>query len=136
MTPDPARNSAGPTDPGSWNRYSYTRGDPINRYDPSGLDDEGPHVNPYDGAFSLIMQSLSHGYTNDAMLELAEKRYEQFQDRLLAQSLEALRKLGPRCRDLFDQKLNRNLLNSWVYNREVFWDLTQSCVFTHCLKHG
>jgi len=39
VSPDPARNSAGPGDPGSWNRYSYTRGDPINRMDPSGLDD-------------------------------------------------------------------------------------------------
>ncbi len=38
-SPDPARSSAGPSDPGSWNRYSYTRGDPVNRYDPSGLDD-------------------------------------------------------------------------------------------------
>jgi hypothetical protein len=35
-TPDPARNSAGPTDPGSWNRYSYVGGDPVNRLDPAG----------------------------------------------------------------------------------------------------
>jgi len=41
MTADPARNSAGPGDPGSWNRYSYTRGDPINRGDAMGLDDCG-----------------------------------------------------------------------------------------------
>jgi hypothetical protein len=48
--------SGGPTDPGSWNRYSYTRGDPANRYDPSGSYDcfasdgqecNGP-VNVYD----------------------------------------------------------------------------------------
>jgi RHS repeat-associated protein len=38
--PDPAISSAGPSDPGSWNRYSYTRGDPINRFDPRGLCDE------------------------------------------------------------------------------------------------
>ncbi|HXI43118.1 MAG TPA: RHS repeat-associated core domain-containing protein, partial [Bryobacteraceae bacterium] len=37
LTPDPAMNSADPADPGSWNRYAYTRGDPVNRYDPSGL---------------------------------------------------------------------------------------------------
>lgn len=29
--------SGGPSDPSSWNRYSYTEGDPINGNDPSGL---------------------------------------------------------------------------------------------------
>ena len=41
MTPDPYNASVGPGDPGSWNRYAHTRGDPINRQDPSGLDDCG-----------------------------------------------------------------------------------------------
>jgi RHS repeat-associated protein len=35
-TPDPAR-SAKAKNPLSWNRYSYTRGDPVNRNDPKGL---------------------------------------------------------------------------------------------------
>jgi RHS repeat-associated protein len=39
MTPDPSHSSAGRTDPGSWNRYAYTRGDPVNRLDPDGLAD-------------------------------------------------------------------------------------------------
>jgi RHS repeat-associated protein len=39
-TPDPYRNSAGVADPSSWNRYSYTRGDPINRLDPFGTEDQ------------------------------------------------------------------------------------------------
>ena len=39
MTPDRYTNSAGPTDPGSWNRYAYTRGDPVGRIDPSGTCD-------------------------------------------------------------------------------------------------
>ena len=33
--------SAGPSDPSSWNRFSYTRGDPVNRVDPSGQNDLG-----------------------------------------------------------------------------------------------
>jgi RHS repeat-associated protein len=37
LSPDPYQASAGPEDPGSWNRYSYVGGDPINYYDPSGL---------------------------------------------------------------------------------------------------
>ena len=47
-TPDPyqaggAANGSvsNPSDPGSWNRYSYTRGDPVNRLDPRGLYDCG-----------------------------------------------------------------------------------------------
>jgi hypothetical protein len=32
--------SGGPADPQSWNRYTYTRGDPVNRVDLTGMDDE------------------------------------------------------------------------------------------------
>jgi RHS repeat-associated protein len=36
LTPDPYRSSAGPKDPGSWNRYPYVGGDPLNFVDPTG----------------------------------------------------------------------------------------------------
>ena len=39
MTPDPYMGSASPADPGSWNRYAYVGGDPVNRIDPFGLCD-------------------------------------------------------------------------------------------------
>jgi hypothetical protein len=42
MTPDPYKASGGPPDPQSWNQYAYTRGDPVNRLDPNGLDDTPP----------------------------------------------------------------------------------------------
>jgi len=42
LTPDPYSASGGPSDPGSWNRYSYTRGDPVNRVDRHGRCDEPP----------------------------------------------------------------------------------------------
>jgi RHS repeat-associated protein len=38
LTPDPYRASGGPADPGSWNRYAYVEGDPVNDYDEWGLD--------------------------------------------------------------------------------------------------
>ena len=43
MTPDPYQAAGGPSDPQSWNQYAYTRGDPVNRYDPGGLDDCDPN---------------------------------------------------------------------------------------------
>jgi hypothetical protein len=39
MTPDPYTNSGRLSDPQSWNRYAYTRGDPVNRADPAGTCD-------------------------------------------------------------------------------------------------
>ena len=39
-TPDPYMGSVGPTDPGSWNRYVYVKGDPINHSDRRGLADD------------------------------------------------------------------------------------------------
>ena len=40
--PDPYQASAGAEDPGSWNRYAYVGGDPINYLDPSGLNAQRP----------------------------------------------------------------------------------------------
>ena len=37
MTTDPDSGSAKANDPGSWNRYAYVAGDPVNDTDPSGL---------------------------------------------------------------------------------------------------
>ena len=37
LTPDPYQGSGGPANPGSWNRYAYVEGDPVNAVDPSGL---------------------------------------------------------------------------------------------------
>jgi RHS repeat-associated protein len=41
-SPDPYNSpSVGSSDPSSWNRYSYTAGDPINRHDTTGMYWEG-----------------------------------------------------------------------------------------------
>jgi RHS repeat-associated protein len=56
LTPD--RMFGKPADPGSWNKYAYTRGDPINRIDPSGMDDCDPE-NPED-CYCQIYSSDPH----------------------------------------------------------------------------
>jgi len=48
-TPDPYKASSGPQDPGSWNKYAYTRGDPVNRVDPNGQDDSDFDFVDWDG---------------------------------------------------------------------------------------
>jgi RHS repeat-associated protein len=49
LTADPYMASAGPSEPGSWNRYSYVLGDPSNWRDPKGLMEvcpSGTHTGP------------------------------------------------------------------------------------------
>ena len=38
MTPEPYTSSGRVSSPQSWNRYTYTAGDPVNRFDPTGMD--------------------------------------------------------------------------------------------------
>ncbi len=44
--PDPYRASGGPSDPGSWNRYAYVQGDPVNWIDSLGLLQQKPTEKP------------------------------------------------------------------------------------------
>ena len=53
MTADPYMASGGPADPGSWNRYAYTRGDPVNRVDRTGLDDCSAYRDAYACPYAL-----------------------------------------------------------------------------------
>jgi len=46
LSPDPARGSVFPPDPGTWNRYPYVKNDPVNESDPSGLGENGDAPDP------------------------------------------------------------------------------------------
>ena len=70
MTPDPYQASGEPSDPGSWNAYTYVRGDPINRFDPEGQDDCDPNEpdcrDPGDGGDSGgYLGPCGAGWTSD-----------------------------------------------------------------------
>jgi RHS repeat-associated protein len=55
VSADPYQASGGPANPGSWNRYAYVEGDPVNFHDPRGLMAEGPHyVCPYSNSANWL----------------------------------------------------------------------------------
>jgi RHS repeat-associated protein len=112
-SPDPyqANNGAsGDTgDPGSWNRYSYTRGDPINRFDPMGLADFS--ITKIEQLQSLFMQwGLGGGGSVgfDPNSPLWRKGHppktqpipypRQFQTKERKQATDAFNNLGPGCK--------------------------------------
>ena len=49
LSADPYQASGGLGDPGSWNRYAYVGGDPVNRADPTGFDDYWVSGGPFSG---------------------------------------------------------------------------------------
>jgi RHS repeat-associated protein len=49
MSADPYQQSGHLADPQSWNRYSYTQGDPLNKLDPLGLDPQVCFAVPVQG---------------------------------------------------------------------------------------
>jgi RHS repeat-associated protein len=133
MTPDPYKASGGPGDPGSWNQYAYTRSDPINRYDPYGLDDSPPFgitFSPYPplsglpgpwgdasgadlnlGAFGesaagqlLLVTHFSSGFSSGNLTDIAPK------DRNLT--------LRQRTADLIWMRLGQGLLQNWTATGE------------------
>lgn len=63
MTPDPYTNSGRLSDPQSWNPYVYTRGDPVNRLDPVGLDDcpSGEAPGPNGDGFVCLEETYGPG---------------------------------------------------------------------------
>jgi hypothetical protein len=70
MSPDPYKASSGAKDPASWNRYSYVEGDPINGYDPQGLQTLypmllGPGFNGRGGGGGGCGAILIYGPTED-----------------------------------------------------------------------
>jgi RHS repeat-associated protein len=62
MSPDPYSGSYDPSDPQSFNRYSYVGNMPLSFTDPSGLDPEGGSSNPAGGCVGAVV----FGGTNPA----------------------------------------------------------------------
>ena len=60
-TADPYRASGGPADPGSWNRYVYVGGDPVNYGDSSGLMMAAPYPPGYCPAEYTYTECYGYG---------------------------------------------------------------------------
>jgi RHS repeat-associated protein len=73
ITPDPSSGGATTSDPGSWHKYAYTRGDPVNRIDPQGLADFSvtgtghfyPEYFPWDPYYIFVQGSYQLNYSSD-----------------------------------------------------------------------
>jgi RHS repeat-associated protein len=66
MSADPYGGSARLRNPGSWNRYAYVDGDPVNYQDPTGLDGDGegdqPSCYAYAEVFADCYTSPGNGF--------------------------------------------------------------------------
>jgi hypothetical protein len=95
--------SGGPADPQSWNRYAYVLNDPINLYDPTGLQAEGPPISPYQGILDLIAGRLRNEWIASRNREMPDSLsdFERVRRQRTAEfqlwSAEALQKLGVGC---------------------------------------
>jgi RHS repeat-associated protein len=147
MTPDPYMASGGPRDPQSWNRYSYTRGDPINRFDPGGLADQDPcGSNPNCVTVTAQAEEIDYGLdindtekrtgtgiSNQTVQAIAQswvQRLQQFnslQSSIQAQFQSAVTDLGQGCQKVFSAKFDLNLFAESGTNLK-FYDTTQSWI--------
>ena len=117
LSPDRYVASGGPADPSSWNRYAYTRGDPVNRYDPSGLYDvvvPPPPQMPYINASPFIVMppmsmppNLMQGYwdwgvsVGVAMMAAAQRSAAatSFSNDMRSKARKAIKDMSQGCKD-------------------------------------
>ena len=76
FTPDLYLNNTGLGDPSGWNRYAYTRGEPVNLRDPAGLADCDP-----DGIVGRVCPYYEAG-GGDVLLGQSKDAYNQYVTRL------------------------------------------------------
>jgi RHS repeat-associated protein len=110
LTPDPYVASVGPTDPGSWNRYTYARNDPVDRKDPSGLFDENGDAPNYDtgvpGAGCVLGDCLRRRYPylspqqidpNTGIVQVVSKNFAKYNAEYKQRTANALTNLNTNC---------------------------------------
>jgi RHS repeat-associated protein len=89
-TPDPLAGRASATNPGSWNRYTYAGGDPVNFSDPSGLSPCGSTtaqngdtitvtVNDCVSTFGFLYSPCSWCYVGKLITDFTQTQVKQIQ---------------------------------------------------------
>jgi hypothetical protein len=108
MSADRFKQAAKANDSGSWNKYSYTRGDPVNRADPSGANDCDPNYcitvtdSPDPGSGGDGQKGKSGNQGNDPSNQLptlggaSSSQQKQFQ-KAAQQAIALIRKVGSDC---------------------------------------
>jgi hypothetical protein len=124
MSADPYRASAGASEPGSWNRYAYVAGDPVNFSDPDGLaqcwvsgdvtDGEGDNRRKVTchglggiGSISIVYRNsglsdadlVKTAKGENAVKAMDDLAFRYYLNGAMHQALQALKKTS--CRDLF-----------------------------------
>jgi RHS repeat-associated protein len=129
---DPYRASGYRVDPQSWNRYAYTRNNPVNRIDPAGLEDDTLHPIEWDNgtisvnAGAYIVVGVSELGGGDEMLR-EENIHDEFLTKGPGETFEPLPpiQLSPLPNDSdFTQGIERGI-ECWCY--EQHQPLTNPC---------
>jgi RHS repeat-associated protein len=123
LTPDPYQASGGPSNPQSWNRYSYVENDPVNFMDPSGLrrmvveSDDVEHRTIlilgyyYNGedlvAYPVYGESRQTGRVREQFYMTNTERAEEGLWRGMVRGMQAL-SLNEDCRKLFGNEDTRD----------------------------
>ena len=104
LSADPYVASGGAADPGSWNRYAYVGGDPVNRNDPKGLywcTELDRYVGSESDCHEMWDPNSPWGVQGGDLHSAALRAREETTSRMRKRAGEAIDSLGSHCEEIF-----------------------------------